>query len=117
MMFWFSSLQPKELELLLSDLASKLDYKLLTSSKLSSFASTQEAFAMLDLYTAHRAAALSVRFIKYLTLHLETVSGYFQQLIVTYNGGVDGPEMYTDLAELLSHCFYLLLRIVNCILS
>lgn len=111
------------MDLLLSDLASKLEHKLLTSSKPSFFASRQqsgspkEAFAMLDLYAAHEVAKRSVGIIRRLLVHLETVSGYFQQLIETCDGVADGPEMFTGLAEQLGHCFYLLLRTVNRILS
>ena len=109
--------------MLLSDFAAKLDHKLLPSAKRSSLPHLQqgntgsEAFAMLDLYQDTEVARRSVGLLRRLTTHLEAVSGYFQQLIETCDGVSDGPEMFTDLSEQLGRCYYLLVRMMNRILT
>lgn len=109
--------------MLLGDFAAKLDHKLLPSAKRSSLALLQhgsagsEGFAMLDLYRDSEVAKRSVGLLRRLPIHLEAVSGYFQQLIETCDGVEDGPEMFTDLSEQLGRCYYLLIRIVNRILT
>lgn len=107
------------MDLLLSDFAAKLDHKLLPSAKRSSLALLQqsstgsEAFSMLDLYRDTEVAKRSVGLLRRLPIHLEAVSGYFQQLIETCDGVSDGPEMFTNMSEQLGHCYYLLLRMMN----
>lgn len=116
-------MQPKDLELLLTDLAAKLDHKLLSSAPKRRFplqqqgGSEKESFVMLDLYAPMEVAKRSVSLIRRLAPHLETISGYFQQLAEMSDGILDGPEMFSELAQLLSNSFMLIFRILNRILS
>ena len=110
------------MELLLEDLASKLEHKLLTSSVKKKFPlhggqEKKECNALLDLYPCVEVAKRCVVLIKRLCLHLETISGYFQQLVQISDGIMDSPEMFNDLAQRLGSCYHLILRILNRICS
>lgn len=112
----------KDLELLLGDLSSKLEHKLLSAASKRQFplrpgAADKESFAMLDLYSPLDVARRTIPLIRRLASHLETVSGYFQQLIDMNDGVLDGPEMFNDLAVRLGNCCYLIFRIINRMLS
>lgn len=117
---WFS--KPKDLELLLSDLSSKLEHKLLAAASKKQFplrpaAVDKESFVMLDLYSPLDVARRTIPLIRRLAAHLETVSGYFQQLVDMNDGVLDGPEMFNDLAVRLGNCYYQIFRIFNRMLS
>lgn len=79
--------------------------------------SEKESFIMLDLYSPMEVAKRSVTLIRRLTSHLEAISGYFQQLSVLSDGILDGPEMFSELAQRLSNSFTLIFRIFNRIFS
>ncbi|XP_057379729.1 Fanconi anemia group D2 protein-like [Daphnia carinata] len=116
-----TSLKPTDLELLLGDLAAKLEHKLLTAAPKRRFPLKQESdydsFLMLDLYIPLEVAKRSVSLIRRLTTHLEAISGYFQQLIEMSDGMLDGPEMFTELAQRLGNSYTLIFRILNRIFS
>ena len=110
------------MEFLLEDLANKLEYKLLTSSvkrklPLHNGQEKQECNSLLDLYPCVEVAKRCVVLIKRLCLHLETISGHFQQLIQLNDGIMDTPEMFNELALRLGSCNHLVLRILNRICS
>lgn len=119
--FYRVLLQPTDLELLLGDLAAKLEHKLLTAAPKRRFPLKQESeydsFLMLDLYIPMEVAKRSVSLIRRLTTHLEAISGYFQQLIEMSDGMLDGPEMFTELAQRLGNSYTLIFRILNRIFS
>lgn len=48
---------------------------------------------------------------------METISGHFQQLMEASDGIMDGPTLFTELALRLSHCYQLLLRVLNAVIS
>jgi hypothetical protein len=79
--------------------------------------SENESFLMLDLYKPMEVAKRSVSLIRRLLLHVEAISGYFQQLIEMSDGMLDGPEMYSELAQKLGNSYMLIFRILNRILS
>lgn len=116
-----TTLKPTDLELLLGDLAAKLEHKLLTAAPKRRFPLKQESeydsFLMLDLYIPMEVAKRSVSLIRRLTTHLEAISGYFQQLIEMSDGMLDGPEMFTELAQRLGNSYTLIFRILNRIFS
>ena len=118
-----SSLQPKDLELLLADLSAKLEHKLVSSAPKRNFppkkqdGSDKESFIMLDLYAPVDVIKRSVPMIKRLAGHLEHISGYFQQLIEMNDGLQDGPEMFSELAQSLGNSYMLIFRILNRIFS
>ena len=109
------------MELLLEDLALKLEHKLLTSTVKKRFphhsAPDTESNFLLDLYPPVEVAKRCVVLIKRLCSHLETISGYFQQFIEMNDGLMDGPEMFNDLAQRLASCYHLIFRIFNRIMS
>ena len=122
-MYWYGFfLQPLDLEWLLGDFAVKLEHKLLTSAPKRGFPvkqdkSENESFLMLDLYVPMEVAKRSVTLIRRLTSHLEAISGYFQQLIEMSDGVLDGPEMYSEMAQQLGNSYTLIFRILNRIFS
>ncbi len=104
-------------------MAAKLEHKLVTSAPKRNFppkkqdGADKESFVMLDLYAPMDVAKRSVSLIKRLTAHLETISGYFQQLIEMNDGMQDGPEMFNELAQRLGNSYMLIFRILNRIFS
>lgn len=121
-------MKPKDLEFLLADLAAKVEHKLLPSAAKRRFPLTLaagsagpdrsgEAFVMLDLYDPLEVAKRSVSLTKRLCAHLESVSGYFQQLIESNDGLLDASDMFSELAARLARCYQLCFRILNRIFS
>lgn len=119
-----TALQARDLEFLLGDLSAKVEHKLLSSAQPKRFpfqsaasSSDSDAFVMLDLYDPLEVAKRSVSLTKRLCNHLETVSGYFQQLVQLNDGLEDGPDMFTESSQRIARCFRLSFRILNCIFA
>ena len=108
---------------MLEDLSVKVEHRLISAgTKKRVFpgqnqTGTVETFNMLDLYPPQSVAKRCVSLIRRLCPHLEAISGYFQEFMDGADGIVDGSAMFTELAQRLGQCYYLILRCLNVIIS